>query len=192
MVGTRLIVASLAAACRLLPAPYCLHPAPTVPPTTVSPAAAQIFSLSKLSGHAGSRLGWALIRKTHTALYDAAAQFMQDISLGISADTQARDKLCDTYRYTVTPTVAHAIAPIATSAVVPTLTLRDALVPSRRRAGSSCSATWPTRGTTSSTRRGRAWRAGGRRSARRPGAAARRCACSTSRPRVRTPEIERD
>merc|ERR1711862_91862 len=50
----------------------------------------QVFSLSKLTGHAGPRLGWALVHKRHSSLYTAAAQYIHDVTLGISVDTQAR------------------------------------------------------------------------------------------------------
>lgn len=47
-----------------------------------------IYSLSKLTGHAGSRFGWALVKDT--ALYEAAVNVMIDLTLGISVDAQVR------------------------------------------------------------------------------------------------------
>ena len=49
------------------------------------------------SGHAGSRFGWALIKKKHAALFGRAAEYTIDRTLGISVDVQARaDGVADT------------------------------------------------------------------------------------------------
>lgn len=47
-----------------------------------------IYSMSKLTGHAGSRFGWALVKDK--ALYDMAVDIMLDLTLGISVDAQVR------------------------------------------------------------------------------------------------------
>ncbi|KAG5525340.1 hypothetical protein RHGRI_031871 [Rhododendron griersonianum] len=45
-----------------------------------------IFTLSKLTGHAGSRFGWALIKDE--AVYQAMSAYASQISFGVSHDTQ--------------------------------------------------------------------------------------------------------
>lgn len=45
-----------------------------------------IFTLSKLTGHAGSRFGWALIKDE--AVYEAMLTYASQISFGVSHDTQ--------------------------------------------------------------------------------------------------------
>ncbi|GJN25317.1 hypothetical protein PR202_gb13131 [Eleusine coracana subsp. coracana] len=47
-----------------------------------------LFTMSKLSGHAGSRFGWALIRDKNVA--KRAYEYVQNSSLGASQDTQLR------------------------------------------------------------------------------------------------------
>ncbi|GJN04565.1 hypothetical protein PR202_ga22126 [Eleusine coracana subsp. coracana] len=47
-----------------------------------------LFTMSKLSGHAGSRFGWALIRDENVAR--RAYEYVQNSSLGASQDTQLR------------------------------------------------------------------------------------------------------
>eukprot|EP00948_MAST-09A_sp_MAST-9A-sp1_P003615 g3615.t1 len=47
-----------------------------------------IFSLSKLSGHAGTRFGWALVKKESFA--DAMNDFFMEQTLGLSVDAQLR------------------------------------------------------------------------------------------------------
>ncbi|KAF8727967.1 hypothetical protein HU200_018539 [Digitaria exilis] len=47
-----------------------------------------LFSASKLSGHAGSRFGWALVRDEKVAL--RAKEYIEESSLGESRDTQLR------------------------------------------------------------------------------------------------------
>ncbi|KAL8506776.1 hypothetical protein ACS0TY_017608 [Phlomoides rotata] len=47
-----------------------------------------IFTLSKLTGHAGSRLGWALVKDKTT--YDNMVNYMEIASLGTSRETQLR------------------------------------------------------------------------------------------------------
>ncbi|PSS19522.1 Tryptophan aminotransferase-related protein [Actinidia chinensis var. chinensis] len=45
-----------------------------------------IFTLSKLTGHAGSRFGWALIK--NEAIYQRMATYVYENSVGVSQDTQ--------------------------------------------------------------------------------------------------------
>ena len=45
-----------------------------------------IYSMSKVTGHAGTRFGWALIKDK--AVYEAAVEIMLDLTLGISVDAQ--------------------------------------------------------------------------------------------------------
>lgn len=47
-----------------------------------------IYSQSKHTGHAGSRFGWALIKDRR--VWEAAAHYIQDTTMGISVDTQVR------------------------------------------------------------------------------------------------------
>jgi hypothetical protein len=47
-----------------------------------------LFSASKLSGHAGSRFGWALIRDGDVAR--RVKEYVEESSLGESRDTQLR------------------------------------------------------------------------------------------------------
>lgn len=47
-----------------------------------------IYSMSKVTGHAGTRFGWALIKDK--AVYEAAVEIMLDLTLGISVDAQVR------------------------------------------------------------------------------------------------------
>ncbi|CAK9174144.1 unnamed protein product [Ilex paraguariensis] len=47
-----------------------------------------IFTLSKLTGHAGSRFGWALIK--NETVYQRMLQYTRENSFGVSRDTQLR------------------------------------------------------------------------------------------------------
>ncbi|PKI62367.1 tryptophan aminotransferase-related protein 4-like isoform X2 [Punica granatum] len=47
-----------------------------------------IFTISKLTGHAGSRFGWALIKDER--VYERMTRYMQLNSMGVSRDTQLR------------------------------------------------------------------------------------------------------
>ena len=47
-----------------------------------------VFSLSKLTGHAGSRFGWALVRNATVAR--AMEGFLAGSTLGVSTDSQLR------------------------------------------------------------------------------------------------------
>ncbi|KAM1686362.1 hypothetical protein FF1_034194 [Malus domestica] len=47
-----------------------------------------IFSLSKLTGHAGSRFGWAVIK--NESVYQRMAEYMSTSSMGVSRDAQLR------------------------------------------------------------------------------------------------------
>jgi aspartate/methionine/tyrosine aminotransferase len=45
-----------------------------------------VYSMSKLTGHAGTRFGWALIKDRK--LFESATDVMVDLTLGISVDAQ--------------------------------------------------------------------------------------------------------
>lgn len=47
-----------------------------------------IFTISKLTGHAGSRFGWALVKDE--TVYQRMLQYIQTSELGVSRDTQLR------------------------------------------------------------------------------------------------------
>ncbi|TQD75146.1 hypothetical protein C1H46_039330 [Malus baccata] len=47
-----------------------------------------IFTLSKLTGHAGSRFGWAVIK--NESVYQRMAEYMSTSSMGVSRDAQLR------------------------------------------------------------------------------------------------------
>ncbi|XP_078439342.1 pyridoxal phosphate (PLP)-dependent transferases superfamily protein isoform X2 [Wolffia australiana] len=47
-----------------------------------------LFTLSKISGHAGSRFGWALIK--NKTIYERIVMYMDEDTMGVSRDTQLR------------------------------------------------------------------------------------------------------